>query len=250
MLSIYAHDTLGIKVYSLLCDDIKSTIKNYSSEFKLGLQGPVIFSYYKSFNKKEIFNLLEELYTNPMYVFLEGSRKTIKESKFNCREYAYLLGLICYFAFENYCGKLVNFDDFLTSLNEEYKKAYDTFKLPPITDHEINTISHVYSNYSCISKSAAVLALRNYNFYRKLYYVPNKVKKYTKKCINQTVNVINEMEKDILDKHDHCKIINFVYYKLYKEALENSVELIYDFHNAIIYEKKLNNKFNKSLRML
>ena len=48
MPAFYAHDRFGRKVFARLDGEIKQTIEQHSSQFRIGLQGPDLFFFYKA----------------------------------------------------------------------------------------------------------------------------------------------------------------------------------------------------------
>ena len=79
MPAFYAHDRFGRKVYSRLEGEIKQTIKNHSRQFRIGLQGPDLFFFYRPWHSNKISKYGNHLHEISAYPFFRHWAAVVRE---------------------------------------------------------------------------------------------------------------------------------------------------------------------------
>jgi hypothetical protein len=125
MPATYAHYIFGKKVYKALPQDIKEIINENRPAYLLGLHGPDLVFYYRSFGKNRVNQLGVQMHKEPAAKFFEKARKQYQKRP-NYVLLSYLCGFLCHFMLDSECHPYIS----------SYMEEYDLGHLEIETDFE------------------------------------------------------------------------------------------------------------------
>lgn len=107
MPAIYAHDRFGEKVAKRVSGEPGAIIRRYYTQFKIGLQGPDIFFFYRFNTANPVVSYGQHLHRTSALPFFRRAVSIIQKKGRDSREYAYLLGFLCHFILDSECHPYV-----------------------------------------------------------------------------------------------------------------------------------------------
>ena len=107
MPALYTHNRFGAAVVEHLEDELKEIIKKHYTQFRIGLQGPDIFFFYRPWKKCEVSQFGYGMHDEYADTFFEKAAEIVRQKGRDSREYAYILGFICHFSLDSECHPYV-----------------------------------------------------------------------------------------------------------------------------------------------
>lgn len=107
MPAFYAHDRFGKEVSARLDGELKQIVKKHYRQFRIGLQGPDLFFFYRPYFPNKISKYGNHLHDISAYPFFQHAVKIIRKKGRKTREYAYLLGFLCHYILDSECHPYV-----------------------------------------------------------------------------------------------------------------------------------------------
>ncbi len=189
MPALYAHNRFGADVFKQLDDELETILKKYYTQFRIGMQGPDIFFFYRPIIRNHISKRAGDMHGENADKFFEKAVKVIQEKGRNSREYAYILGFICHFALDSECHPYIEkmvktigvghmeiegeFDKYLLRADGKDALAYPIWKYIPTDDMTVETIYHFFPE---MSREEIKESLVTYRFIKKVFTAPSKMK--------------------------------------------------------------------------
>lgn len=266
MPAIYAHETFGLNSLNLLDNETKEIININLTQYKLGLQGPDLFFYYRPYLRCNINKLAFTLHNNPVNEFLQKASTLIKSKGINSKEFAYVLGFICHFTLDSTCHpyitKEVNelkfnhiemegeFDKFLLIKDNINPLSFPAHNMVPYDKLTVNTISNVYNTYTSIPEYALNKTLRSFRFYTKLLVAPSDLKRNTMDFLMKMTGQYDLIQGHLFRPNVNPKsdVTNPRLLSLYEKAIPLASELMKNYTSYIKKETYLSDKFNRNLK--
>lgn len=266
MPAIYAHETFGLNALNLLDNETKEIISNNFTQYKLGLQGPDLFFYYRPYLRCSINKLAFILHNNPVNDFLQKASTLIKNKGIESKEFAYILGFICHFTLDSTCHPYITkevdelkfnhiemegeFDKFLLKKDNIEPLSFPAHNMVPYDSLSIDTINNVYNSYTSIPKSALNKTLRSFKFYKKILVAPNDLKRNTMNFLMKMTGQYDLIQGHLFKPHENPKSYetNPKLLSLYENATPLASELMKNYTSFIKKETYLSDKFNRNLK--
>lgn len=189
MPALYAHNRFGGEVVKHLDDELSSIIQKHYTQFRIGLQGPDIFFFYKPWKKTHVSLRGYGMHDEYADTFFEKAAEVVRNTGRNSREYAYILGFICHFALDSECHPYVEkmvkekgvshieiegeFEKHLLRLDGRDPLAYPISKFVPTDDATVDSIYHFFSD---IKRNEIKEALETLKFIKSFLTAPKKSK--------------------------------------------------------------------------
>jgi len=189
MPALYTHNRFGADVTEHLEDELKDIIKKHYTQFRIGLQGPDIFFFYRPWKKCEVSKCGYDMHDEYADSFFEKAIEVIRKKGRNSREYAYILGFICHFTLDSECHPYVEkmvkeiqvghieiegeLEKYLLRMDERDAHAYPIYKFVPTDDATVDAIRQFFKQRT---KAEISEALKTMKFIKKLLTAPRKSK--------------------------------------------------------------------------
>lgn len=103
MPTTYTHYAYGQDVFQRLPRNIQKVIAPYMDYYNIGVHGPDILFYYRSFCKNEINQYGVKVHDEPMQKFLEHAFSIFKWQKHKRAAFAYLAGFMTHYILDSTC---------------------------------------------------------------------------------------------------------------------------------------------------
>lgn len=267
MPAVYAHNTFGVKVREKLKPEIKELLNKYNTQFKIGLQGPDLFFYYKPYLiSNNVIKIGVNLHNNSFKDFLENLIPVIMKKGTDSKEYAYVLGFICHFTLDSSCHpyiynkvKALDFnhiemeaelDKFLLCLNDINPLSFPAHTLIPFDNETVDTISNVFSAYEEITDKIVLKALKSFRFYKKLLVAPTTFKRNSLNLLMKISGLYEYIQghlfKATVNPKSHLTSPKLL--MLYEEAIDKAVNLVEDFDFCINNGLQLSKSFDRNFK--
>ena len=261
MPAFYAHDRFGKKVYSRLEGEIKQTIKNHSRQFRIGLQGPDLFFFYRPWHSNKVSKYGNHLHEISAYPFFRHGAAVVREKGRNSKEYAYLLGFVCHFILDSECHPFVEayikksgvqhleieeeFEKLLLRMDGKDPFAYPLADLVPADETTAEAICPYYDD---ITEKTALQSLKDMRLVKKLFTAPGRLK-------HDTINTVMKLTgkypymKGLMNQHRdnlRCRKSSQELLRRFDGAVHTAVDMIYSLDETIQTGKELNKRFDRT----
>lgn len=261
MPALYAHNRFGQDIFSMLNGDIEEIIRNHYTQFRIGLQGPDIFFFYKPWKKNNVEKYGYHLHDISAKSFFEKAAETIKEKGRNSREYAYVLGFICHFTLDSECHPYVNkmvkttgishsrieseFEKNLLKKDQRNPFQYPLDVLIPTDVATIHAIHNVCTNIKTIEIKECLMT---YKRVKKILYTPTKTKQSIIKNMMRVAGIYKKYAGLMHDFKDEEKCVetNHILNQNYQNALSVAIDLIHNFDEVVRGESTISQRFDRT----
>jgi len=103
MPTTYTHYAFGQEVKNLLPVSLQGLIEPFEDYYNIGVHGPDILFYYRSFGKNSINQLGVKIHKEPMKIFLEHAFDSFSGQQQKKAAFAYLAGFMTHFILDSTC---------------------------------------------------------------------------------------------------------------------------------------------------
>lgn len=182
MPAFYAHDRFGKEVSARLNGELKEIVKRYYRQFRIGLQGPDLFFFYRPYLPNKVSEYGNHLHAISAYPFFEHAVKVVRKRGRKTREYAYLLGFLCHYILDSECHPYVEtyigksgvqhleieeeFEKMLLRLDGRDPFSYPMAKLVPV---DIATAEAIRPFYENMTSKIILRSLKDLRTVKKLF---------------------------------------------------------------------------------
>lgn len=261
MPALYAHNRFGADVFKQLDEELKTILKKYYTQFRIGMQGPDIFFFYRPIVHNHVSKCGGDMHGENANLFFENAVKVIQQKGRNSREYAYLLGFICHFALDSECHPYVEqmverigvghmeiegeFDKYLLRAEGKDALAFPIAKYIPTDDMTVETIYHFFPE---MSREEIKESLVTYRFVKKVFTAPSKVKQCMINTILRIAGVYKKYHGLMHSYNDNpkCKGTNKELENRYNQALLVATELIQNYDKRVKNGVPLSERFERT----
>lgn len=261
MPALYAHKRFGDKVVAQLSGEVQEIIKKYPLQFRIGLQGPDPFFFYRPIIKTHVIALANKMHEENADVFFKKARKVVRQKGMNSREYAFILGFICHFALDSECHPYVNemveeigvghmeiegeFEKYLLRKDKKDAFRHPIAKLIPT---DIATVKAFKSFFPDISETEVKESLVTYRVIKHVFTTPSK---YKQAVINALLRIAGVYKKYYGLMHTYrdnelCKMTNESLEERLNNAVPVAVELILNYDNSMRTGEALTERFKRT----
>ena len=101
MPAFYAHERFGKKVWQQTEGDLKEIIRSHYPQFRIGLQGPDIFFFYRLYTNNKVSKYGTDMHAVSAYPFFLRALEIVRRKGRETKEYAYLLGFLCHYILDS-----------------------------------------------------------------------------------------------------------------------------------------------------
>lgn len=261
MPAIYAHNRFGAKVSEHLEGELKTTVKNHYTQFRIGLQGPDIFFFYKPYRRNKVAEYGIHLHGISAYPFFEHAVRVIRKKGRDSREYAYLMGFICHYILDSECHPYVSRMIKVTGaehmeIEEEFEKKLlrmdgkDAFKyqLADLVPTDRLTAEVISPFYSGIGSAAVWESLKTLKLVKRLFRAPNGLKRGMLNAALKISGKYREFNGLVHQRVDNprCSRSNEGLQRRFDKAVDIAVNMIYSFDETVQTGKELERRFDRT----
>lgn len=261
MPAIYAHNRFGAKVSECMKGELKETVKNHYTQFRIGLQGPDLFFFYRPYCGNKVAKYGVHLHEISAYPFFEHAVSVVKVKGRGSREYAYLMGFICHYILDSECHPYVSemmektgvshmeieeeFEKKLMRLDKKDPFRYRLDRLVPTDDL---TADVIHSFYHGITGEMVKESLKTLKFVKKLFRAPWACKRWFLNTVMKLCGKYDEYSGLVHQKKDNpkCKESNDGLQKRFDQAIEIAVRMIESFDETVRTGKELEKRFDRT----
>lgn len=261
MPAIYAHNRFGAKVSKQMEGELKEVITKHYTQFRIGLQGPDIFFFYRPYKKNKVTQYGMHLHEISAYPFFQYAVKVVREKGRDSREYAYLLGFICHYILDSECHPYVSemmerTDIGHMEIEEEFEKlllrrdkkdpfTYRTAKLVP-TDEA--TAAAVCPFFRGIRQEEVRASLRWLRMVKKLFYAPGALKRGLLNTAIKISGQYKEYKGLVHQKKDNpkCETSNKGLERRFERAVGIAARMMESFDETVRTGKELDRRFDRT----
>ena len=247
MPALYAHKRFGDAVIAGLSGEIKEVIQKHPLQFRIGLQGPDPYFFYRPILKNHVAKLGSDMHKENADVFFKTARKVIRQKGLDSREYAFILGFICHFALDSECHPYVNamveelgvdhmeiegeFEKYLLRKDKKDALRHPIAKLIPT---DIATVKAFKSFFPEISEAEIKESLVTYRLIKHVFTTPSK---YKQAVINTLLKILfNEL----------CQVTNEGLEERLGKAVPVAVELLLNYDRSARTGEALVERFKRT----
>ena len=90
MPAFYAHERFGKKVWQQTEGDLKEIIRSHYPQFRIGLQGPDIFFFYRLYTNNKVSKYGTDMHAVSAYPVFLRALEIVRRKGRETKEYAYL----------------------------------------------------------------------------------------------------------------------------------------------------------------
>lgn len=261
MPAIYAHNRFGAMVSGRLEGELKDTVRNHYTQFRIGLQGPDIFFFYKPYCSNRVAKYGIHLHGISAYPFFEHAVSIVREKGRSSREYAYLMGFICHYILDSECHPYVSemmektdvghmeieeeFEKKLLRLDKKDPFRYHLDRLVPTDDLTAEVISPFYPG---INSETVKESLKTLKFVKKLFRTPRACKRWFFNAVMKVCGKYKEYNGLVHQKKDNpkCRESNEGLQKRFENAISIAVCMIESFDETVRTGKELEKRFDRT----
>lgn len=261
MPALYAHNQFGANVANRLDGEIKEIVKKYYTQFRIGLQGPDIFFFYRPFIKTTVSQCGYGMHNEYADGFFEKAAEVIRKRGRNSREYAYILGFICHFSLDSECHPYVErmvekiqvghmeiegeFEKYLLRKDNRDALAYPVWKYIPTDDSTVETI---YQFFKHIKKVEIKESLQTLKFIKRFFVAPGKIKQAFINLILKVTGLKKHYYGLMHSYYDNpkCEETNEELYKKFQNAILVAVKLILSYDETVQQKTMINGRFHRT----
>ena len=107
MPALFAHELFGREVAKQLPEPLNTIVTAHFTEFRIGLQGPDLFFFYRPYKSNAVTRYGNHLHEIPAKPFFLHGLSVVRQKGSHGPEYAYLLGFLCHFVLDSACHPYV-----------------------------------------------------------------------------------------------------------------------------------------------
>lgn len=260
MPAIFAHELFGRETAKELRSDLKNIIRTHYTQFRIGLQGPDLFFFYRPYSHNQVNQYGTALHESSALPFLEKAKTVISEKGRDSREYAYLLGFICHFILDSECHPYVESFRELSGvahmeIEEEFDKkllrllgrdpfTYPLYRLVPTDEDTARAILPFYdTDFQTVRTS--LLDLRRV---KRLFYAPRIWKQFLMNGIMKLLGKYDTMKGLIHQRPDNprCAESSQELLSRFKRAVPLAVRMLESFDHSLQTGSKLDSRFDRN----
>lgn len=261
MPALYAHKRFGDAVIAGLPGEIKEVIQKHPLQFRIGLQGPDPYFFYRPILKNHVAKLGSDMHKENADVFFKTARKVIRQKGLDSREYAFILGFICHFALDSECHPYVNamveelgvghmeiegeFEKYLLRKDKKDALRHPIAKLIPT---DIATVKAFKSFFPEISEAEIKESLVTYRLIKHVFTTPSK---YKQAVINTLLKIAGVYKKYYGLMHTYfdnelCQVTNEGLEERLGKAVPVAVELLLNYDRSVRTGEALVERFKRT----
>lgn len=260
MPALYAHKRFGDAVMAELLGEVKEIIQKYPLQFRIGLQGPDPFFFYRPIVKNHVTALASEMHEENADAFFKQARKVIRKKGIHSREYAFILGFICHFSLDSECHPYVNkmveeigvghmeiegeFEKYLLRKDKKDALRHPIAKLIPT---DIATVKAFKSFFTNISEAEIKESLVTYRIIKHVFTTSSK---YKQAAINTLLKIAGVYKKYYGLMHTYrdnevCQVSNEGLDERFRNAVPVAVKLILNYDRSVRTGEALIERFKR-----
>lgn len=262
MPAIYAHDRFGREVAGQLDSELKTIIEKYPAPYAIGLQGPDLFFFYRSWSKNRVNQYGVHLHKISALPFFEHALQVVKAYGRDSREYAYLMGFICHFILDSECHPYVEqmiaktgvqhleieeeFEKLLLRMDGKDAVAFPAATLVPADKRTAAAIAPFYAG--SIGTREALQSLRDLRTIKKLFCAPGAFKQGLINTAMKLLRQYDKMKGLMYQRVDNpaCRETDEGLKLRYDGAIAVAAEMIQSFDESLRTGAKLNPRFDRT----
>ena len=255
MPAFFAHYQFGEQVVANLDGELKELILKHKKEFRIGLQGPDVFFFYRPWEKEnDVVDYGKHLHETPARWMFQRGLQNGRHSA----AYAYMLGVVCHLALDSTCHPYVDEFEKLEGVNHieiesEFEKmllrksgkdpfTYRMDSLIP-TDEETSVTLHEF--YHVYSAAKFHFALRWMQNFRQLFTEKSPIRQGMINGI-LTITGFSGFKGQMLQLKDNplCEESNEKLYQLSIDAIPLAIELMKELDECKLSGDPLGDKWD------
>lgn len=261
MPALYAHDRFGKKVTEKLDGELKEIVEKYNTQFRIGLQGPDIFFFYRPFYTNKVNKLGHDLHLASARPFFEHACEVIRKTGRDTKEYAYLCGFICHFILDSECHPYV--DAMISKIKvqhleieEEFEKKLlrmdredpFTFPMADLVPTDEETARAITPFYEGVKRKSVKESLRWLRFIKRVFTAPNPVKYH---LIDGAMRLSGKYPflKGLMNHRKdnmNCIESNYELLRRFNTAVDVASEMIQNFDESVRNGSVLSRRFDRN----
>lgn len=261
MPALYAHNRFGTDVSARLDDELKTTVKKHYTQFRIGLQGPDIFFFYRPLKKNPVSKMGYGMHDEFADTFFAKSADVIRKKGRDSREYAYLLGFLCHFILDSECHPYVEemvqkikvghmeiegeFEKYLLREDDKDALAYPVARYVPTDDSTVETICQFFPD---IKRAEIKEALKTLKFIKSFLTAPSKIKQNVINAVLRITRLYKHYYGLMHSYQDNpkCSTTNEELAKKYERAVRCAVSMIESYDETILRGAPLHERFHRT----
>ncbi len=260
MPAFFAHDLFGRAAAKRLKGDLKETVLTHYTQFRIGLQGPDLFFFYRPYSYNAVNRYGTALHEASALPFLEKAKEVILEKGRDSKEYAYLLGFICHFILDSECHPYVESFRALSGvahmeIEEEFDKkllrllgrnpfTYPLYRLIPTDETTAESVLPFYdADLHTIRTS-----LLDLHRVKRLFYAPRIWKQFLMNGIMRLLGKYDTMKGLVHQRPDNprCAKSNEELLARFKKAVPLAVKMLESFDQSLRTGSELDPRFDRN----
>ncbi|MDO4522016.1 MAG: zinc dependent phospholipase C family protein [Eubacteriales bacterium] len=249
MPAVYAHDRFGEKVLEQMRPELRVIAKKYIHAFRIGLQGPDIFFFYRPWEHNGVQRYGTHLHEIPARPFFYYAADVVRRYGRDSGQYAYLLGYLCHFTLDSECHPYV--ESFIgksgvahLEIEEEFEKMLlrmdgkeaISYPMGNLISWGTYTPGHISPFYPSIKDLTVLGSLRGMRFVKKLFTAPFASQQWVLNTIMKRMGVYHEMKGLMNQRRDEVRCI------------ESNEELLRRFTKAVPLAVQLQRELDLCIR--
>ena len=161
MPTTYTHYAFGQEVKQLLPKKLEYMIDLYEDYYNIGVHGPDILFYYRSFYKNKVNQYGVKVHNEPMKVFLDHAYPVFEQQHRKRAAFAYLAGFMTHFILDSTCHPYINRRIVETGISHaEIERDWDTVMMQ--RDH-LNPARHQAASHIHVNPAVSILIAPYYD---------------------------------------------------------------------------------------
>ena len=261
MPAFYAHDRFGRKVFARLDGEIRQTIEQHSSQFRIGLQGPDLFFFYRPWKANRVSRYGNHLHEISAAPFFRHAAGVVRKKGRTGPEYAYLLGFVCHFILDGECHPFVDayirrsgvqhleieeeFEKLLLRMDGKDPFAYPLAELIPADPETAEAVAPFYAH---MEPETVLRALKDMRLVKRFFTAPGRLKH---DAINTGLKVTGKYPymKGLMNQHRdnlRCRRSNRELLRRFDGAVDLAVKMIGSLDETIRTGKELEKRFDRT----
>lgn len=261
MPALYAHKRFGDEVTATLEGELKEVIQKFPLQFRIGLQGPDPFFFYRPILHTHVSKCAGDMHNEKADIFFQKAIRVIREKGRKSREYAYILGFICHFALDSECHPYVNqtekriqvghmeiegeFEKYLLRKDKKNALSYPVYKLIPTDVATVEAISSLFPN---LTKAEIKESLVSYYVIKKVFTAPSQFKQAVINLLLKAAGVYKKYYGLMHTYHDNpaCEETNKELEMLLQNAISVARDLILSYDESVREGEMLSARFGRT----
>ena len=260
MPALFAHELFGREVAKQLPEPLNTIVTAHFTEFRIGLQGPDLFFFYRPYKSNAVTRYGNHLHEIPAKPFFLHGLSVVHEKGRESQEYAYLLGFLCHFVLDSFCHPYVAqamADTGIAHLEieEELEKALIrqsgrdpfTFRLDRLVPTDEATARSIVPFYETDLPTVRT-SLRWLRLVKRLFYAPRLPKETFLKAVMKAVGKYDSMGGLVLHHQDNpkCSESTDKLLSLFRHAIPEVVRLAENLDGCILDGGVLDPRFDRT----